>query len=75
MAVQRESVIVTVNDEGIDRIDEVARHLQEAGLKVDRVLPITGVITGSCPPSAQGPLSAVRGVSAVENEVKAHLSS
>jgi hypothetical protein len=40
-------LVVTVSDEKLADIHAVAGELSERGLEVDRVLPVTGVITGS----------------------------
>ncbi len=66
-------VIITVTDDMLDKIDEVANQLSAKGMKVDRVMPITGVIAGS---SAAGKLSALKdvdGVMSVEEEAVAYL--
>jgi hypothetical protein len=44
------SVIVTVSDEALNDIDDVAKQLGSTGMKVKQVLQATGVITGSWPP-------------------------
>ena len=68
-----QSIIVTVADEAIDKIDELASQLKSKGMKVDRVMPITGVISGSAPSSKWSSLKKVAGVSSVEEEVSAEL--
>ena len=40
-------VIVTVSDERLNDIKEVADQLVARGMRVERVLPVTGVISGS----------------------------
>ena len=68
-----QSIIVTVADEALDKIDELADKLTAKGMKVDRVMPITGVISGSASPDKLSSLKKVAGVSSVEEEVSAEL--
>ena len=67
------SVIITVTDAALGDIQSVADQLTAKGMKVDRVLPVTGVITGSVPAGKKAALSAVRGVNSVEDEVQVQL--
>jgi hypothetical protein len=66
-------VIVTVADNALMRIQEVADQLASKGMKVKRVMPVTGVISGLCPPSKTSALEKVGGVVSVEEEAVAHL--
>jgi hypothetical protein len=66
-------VIVTVADDALTRIQEVAKQLASKGMKVKRVMPITGVISGLCPSNKASALEKVGGVVSVEEEVVAHL--
>lgn len=68
-------IIVTVTDEALDRIEAVAEELAAKGMKIARVLPVTGVISGSCPPGKKEELEAVSGVHRVEDEAEATASS
>jgi methylmalonyl-CoA mutase cobalamin-binding subunit len=63
------TIIVTVADEHVKRIDEVAEQLREAGMEipVGGVLKTTGLITGQIKKSMEK-LRAVPGVLAVEEE-------
>ena len=67
------SVIVTVTDAALKDIDAVAKQLAAKGMKVDQVLPVTGVISGSCPAGKKATLKAVKGVHSVEDEVQVQL--
>jgi ligand-binding sensor domain-containing protein len=60
------SVSVTVDDEHLARIDDVAAELRANGMQVDRVLDQLGVISGSVPEDRQQSLRAVAGVQSVE---------
>jgi len=60
-------VTILVADDRLGAIDDIAAALQDAGLRLDRVLAGTGVITGAVDDaSAMAALSAVDGVAAVE---------
>jgi hypothetical protein len=68
-----QSIIVTVADEALKNINELADELAAKGMKVDRVLPISGVISGSAPSQKLSSLKKVAGVSSVEKELSAEL--
>jgi hypothetical protein len=60
-------VTILVADDRRDAIDGVAAALREAGLRLDQVLPATGVITGAVDDHAAiASLARVDGVAAVE---------
>jgi hypothetical protein len=42
------SIIVTVEDAALEDIHDLANRLRVKGMSVDRVMPVTGVITGTC---------------------------
>jgi hypothetical protein len=71
MPVKRKPVIVTVADDALKNIHELADKLAAKGMKVDRVLPITGIISGSCASTKMGELENVDGVMSVEEEASA----
>ena len=66
-------IIVTVADNALGKIQEVANQLATKGMKVSRVMPITGVIAGLCPPTKTSALKKVAGVMSVEEEAVASL--
>ena len=68
-----QSIIVTVADEALNNINELADELAAKGMKVDRVMPLTGVISGSAPSQKLSSLKKVAGVSSVEKELSAEL--
>jgi hypothetical protein len=72
MAEKLKSIIVTVADDALDNIQQLADKLTARGMKVERVMPVTGVISGSCAPSAIPVLEKEAGVMSIEEEVKAH---
>lgn len=62
-------VSVTVDDEHVDRIDEVAAALRAAGLDVTDVLGATGVITGTVADDRRDALADLNGVESVADDV------
>jgi hypothetical protein len=66
-------IVVTVTDEMLERIDQVADGLKARGMKVERILPMTGVISGSWASQDRSALHEVGGVLSVEDEVTAEL--
>jgi hypothetical protein len=68
-----EPIIVTVADEKLKSIHDVADHLAAEGMKVDQVMPVTGIITGSSSPTKLSALKKVDGVLSVEEEAVAYL--
>ncbi|SDP32946.1 hypothetical protein SAMN04487905_103232 [Actinopolyspora xinjiangensis] len=61
-----EEVVVTVGDEWVDHIGTVAERLRQAGMRVERVLELVGVITGSLDAELFDAASTVPGVVSVE---------
>jgi hypothetical protein len=66
------SVIVTVTDEMLPSIQRVADDLASRGLRVERVMPMTGVISGSLSADLSE-LQGIEGVMSVEEERTAEL--
>jgi hypothetical protein len=60
------ALTVSVDDEHLDRLENVADRLREAGMQVDRALPTIGTITGAVAASKLPALRAVEGVADVE---------
>jgi hypothetical protein len=63
---QVERIIVTVDDQNLPVIQSVVTALRSAGMKVDQVLPVTGIITGAVSPSKLEGLRSLPGVAGVE---------
>ena len=59
-------VIVTVADEHLAKLPEVAAQLKAHGLKVAHTMKSTGTIAGSAPQKSLAKLRGVAGVAAVE---------
>lgn len=66
-------VTVTVADDHVGDIEEVAQRLRSAGMTVDRVLGPVGIITGSLHPSGRSSIEAMAEVAAVEEEMEFQL--
>ena len=61
-----EPIVVTVDDENLAIIQSVVTGLESAGMQVDRVLPVTGIITGAVSQSKLEGLRKVPGVANIE---------
>jgi hypothetical protein len=61
-----EPIVVTVDDQNLPIIQSVVTGLESAGMKVDRVLPVTGIITGAVSQSKLEGLRKVPGVANIE---------
>jgi hypothetical protein len=64
----RVNVSVLVSDGSLNRINDVVKKVKSKGMRVDRVLQKTGVLTGSVEADDLGGLNKVEGVSGVEQE-------
>ncbi len=71
---KRSSVLISVDDEHLNRMSEVTSRLKTAGVKVDQVMDTLGTITGSADPSKLPALRRVRGVAAVEEAREAQIA-
>jgi hypothetical protein len=63
-----ENITVTVSDEHLGDVDEVADQLRAAGMNVAQVLGGVGIITGSVDSDRRADLEHLPGVTAVEAE-------
>lgn len=73
---QRSEVVqlsVTVDDQHLEAVEDVARALREQGMHVEHVADGLGVITGSAPASARSSLTGVDGVCSVDEQVRHQL--
>jgi hypothetical protein len=71
----RQRISVILNDEALGRIQQIAGELSDAGMHVERQLPITGFIGGTATTEIIPALRAVDGVLSVELEATAEPSS
>ena len=69
-----EHVVVTVDERHVDRIQQVADALRQAGLDVHQVLGTSGIITGNVESSQRASLASVPGVVAVEEDQTVQLA-
>ncbi len=60
------NLLVSVDDEHMDRLSEVAEKAKDVGMDVEQKLEEIGVITGSIDSEKVEPLREVEGVSQVE---------
>lgn len=61
-------VTVTVRDDRLADIEELADRLRASGMQVDQVLGNIGVITGSLPQEKRAAVQHMPGIAAVEAE-------
>jgi hypothetical protein len=74
MSNQMKPVIVTVTDDKLESIYQVAELLATKGLQVDEVFPLTGVIVGNSSLENIPALEQIDGVMGCEEEATAQLS-
>jgi hypothetical protein len=60
------NVIITIEDKHLKEIDSIARTLRRMGLKIDQVLRISGVISGSVQKRITHMDLKIKGVKSVE---------
>jgi len=65
---QPRKVFVTIAGEHRQHIEQVADRLRAAGMQVAHVYPDAGTVIGEIPPGAWERVSAVEGVSDIEEE-------
>lgn len=75
MSKKSKPIIVVVADDMLHNIKQVADRLTAEGMKVERVMPVTGVISGSYASNDISSLEKVAGVMSVEEEATARLPS
>lgn len=66
-----ERVMVTLDDAGLSRVEEVVAELRQAGMDVEEVIEPVGTITGSVPVDALNAVQGVSGVDFVEPQIAA----
>jgi predicted CoA-binding protein len=74
MSNQMKPVIVTVTDDKLESIYQVAELLATNGFQVDEVFPLTGVIVGNSSLENIAVLEQIDGVMGCEEEATAQLS-
>lgn len=68
------NLLISVDDESMDRVHDVTEELKAAGLKVDQVMEKLGTITGSAAPSTVAALKRVKGVAGIEESLTARIA-
>jgi UDP-N-acetylmuramate-alanine ligase len=64
--VPKVSLLVSVNDDHLDRFSEVVKDVENAGMEVEQRMDDLGVITGSIDSEKVEPLRQVEGVAQIE---------
>ena len=59
-------VVVTVDDQFLEKIKSVATGLRSAGMQVDKILPTVGTVSGEIAQGKMAALKKVKGVASVE---------
>lgn len=62
------SITVTVDDDHLDRIEDVADQLRASGVQVHQVLGSVGIITGEVTDAQRPAITQVSGVASVEDQ-------
>ncbi len=60
------NVLVSINDDHLDRFSEVVKEAENAGMQVEQKMEELGVLTGSIDSQKVEPLRRLEGVSHVE---------
>ncbi|MGH3788775.1 MAG: hypothetical protein ACRDRG_20000 [Pseudonocardiaceae bacterium] len=63
-----DSITITVDDDHVGRINDLANQLRAAGMQVHQVLGAAGIITGAVPDAQRPAIAQVPGVASVENQ-------
>lgn len=63
-----DSITITVDDDHVGRINDVANQLRDAGMQVHQVLGSAGIITGAVTDAQRPAIAQVPGVASVENQ-------
>jgi UDP-N-acetylmuramate-alanine ligase len=64
--VPKVSLLVSVNDDHLDRFSKVVKDVEDVGMEVEQKMEDLGVLTGSIDSEKVEPLRRVEGVSRVE---------
>lgn len=63
-----DSITVTVDDDHVDRIEDIVDQLRAAGLQVHQVLGSVGIITGEVTDAQRPAIAQVAGVASVQDQ-------
>lgn len=64
--------VATIDNIHLSRIDEIAKSMRKMGVQVDKVLKITGIITGSTKNKTLQEIK-IKGVASVEKSKAVHI--
>jgi hypothetical protein len=67
-SIMSDSITVTVHDDHLGRIEELADQLRAAGMQVHQVLGAVGIITGEAADAQRSAITRVPGVIGVEDQ-------
>ncbi len=67
------SLLITVDDNYINRIPEVVKRLEEIGVMIERTMEEVGIITGSIDAGKIETISEIEGVKSVEESIPLQL--
>lgn len=67
------SVTVTVEDDRMDRIEDLADQLRAAGMQIQQVLGSVGIITGEVTDAQRPAIAQIPGVVSVEGQAEYQL--
>lgn len=62
------NILVTVDEQHREKLNNVARELESAGMTVAEVYSVSGVIAGAAAGGDLGKLQSIQGVASVEEE-------
>ena len=68
LAMSKVNLLICVDERHLEQIPQVVEALEASGLKIERVMEQTGIITGSIDSTQVEGISQVEGVAAVEVE-------
>jgi hypothetical protein len=74
MPASKKELLVTIDDDYVDKAATVVASLKKAGLTGVTLLEETGIVTGSAAPSKIAALRKVAGVRAVEESARIQLA-
>jgi hypothetical protein len=66
-------IIVTIDDKHIKNIGAIAKSLTRLGMRVENILKISGIISGSLKPDVKPAQLKIKGVKSVERSKKVSL--
>lgn len=68
-------ISVTVDEEHLSHMSNVAEMLEQSGMQVEQVLSGVGIITGTAPEERKPALESVEGVASIDEELQVRIPS